>query len=269
MLTSAYPQDWIKHLDALAENAADSDTKIYLLIDGVFLPGLHRKLHQLSPTLLFESLPGCNDETRDVSPFLIPYKTTSPHLARHLDQCSGRPMVSVIETGESQAELAERLAAWCIVEVDGQRFNFRFPDTRRLPTIFSVLTPEQKSQMTGPAMRWSFIARDGSWRELPVASVVSAIADRPAILNEQQFAELVADSEADEMLTLLQDRGYVIDSDPYLYYSIVSQALRVAQSSALAVGAKLDWCERCVGDGELMAADQGAARFASWLAVSV
>lgn len=269
MLISAYPKDWMKHLDVLALNATQSDTVIYLLIDGVFLPGLHRKLHQLSPTLLFESLPGCNDETRDVSPFLIPYKTAAPHLARTLDQCNGWPMVSVMETSETQAELAKRLAAWCIVEVDGQRFNFRFPDTRRLPTIFSVLTPEQKSQMTGPAKRWSFIARDGSWQELPVAPMASATAGRPTMLNEQQFAELVADSEPDEMLALLQDRGYVIDSDPHLYYSIVAQALRVARNNALSAGAKLDWCERCVGDGELMTTDQGAARFASWLAVSV
>ncbi len=269
MLISSYPKDWLTHLHKLALNAADSNAGIYLLIDGVFVPGLHRKLHQLSPTLLFESLPGCNDETRDVSPFLIPYEMTTPHLAKRLTQCSGWPMISVIETSESQAELAERLAAWCIVEVGGQRFNFRFPDTRRLPTIFSVLTQEQKNQMSGPAKRWSYIARDGTWHELPVQSVVSVIADRPTVLNEQQFGELVADSEIDEMLTMLLDRGYVIEADPYLHYSIVSQALRVAQYSTLDVGAKLDWCESCVGDGELMAAEQMEARFVSWCAVSV
>jgi hypothetical protein len=240
-----------------------------LLIDGVFVPGLHRKLHQLSPTLLFESLPGCNDETRDVSPFLVPYAKSASNLALRLKQCNGWPMLSAIETSESQSELAERLAAWCIVEVDGQRFNFRFPDTRRLPDIFSVLTDAQKSQMAGPARRWSFIARDGTWRELSVASVASAIADRPAVLDERQFAELVADSEADEVLTMLRDRGYVIESDPYLHHSIVSQALGAARNSALDVGAKLDWCERCVGDGELMATEQAAARFSSWLADSV
>jgi hypothetical protein len=67
-----------------------------------------------------------------------------------LDKCSGWPMMCAIETPESQAELAARLAAWCVVEVDDQRFNFRFPDTRRLPAIFDALTPTQRAEFAGP-----------------------------------------------------------------------------------------------------------------------
>lgn len=122
-------------------------------------------------------------------------------------------MVSVIETRENKSELAERLAAWCVIEADGQRFTLRFPDTRRLPTIFSVLTHEQKGQMAGPAKRWSFVGRDGTWQQPPVVSAVCAVVDKPA-LDEWQFAKLVGDSESDEMLTMVVDRGYDIVRDP-------------------------------------------------------
>jgi hypothetical protein len=263
MLISPYTNDWLKHLDAMSLNAADFGTNIYLLLDGVFVPKLHRKMAELSPALLFESLPGCNDETRDVSPFLIPYEKNSPHFARYLAQCSGWPMVSVIETSENKSELAERLAAWCVIEADGQRFNFRFPDTRRLPTIFSVLTQEQKSQMAGPAKRWSFVGRDGTWQDLPVVPTVCSVVDRPA-LDERQFAKLVGDSESDEMLTMLVDRGYDIVSEPYLYYEIVSRALGAAQNRLLDAWAKLDWCEYCVREGKLTTTEQIAANFATW-----
>lgn len=121
-----------------------ANTQPYLLIDGAFLPGLRRKLAALSPTLLFEFLPGCNDNTRDVSPLLL---ACMPAALRWLERTSGWPMLSVIATRESQRQLAERLAAWCIIEADGQRFNFRFPDTRRLPAIFAALTSGQQAQM--------------------------------------------------------------------------------------------------------------------------
>jgi hypothetical protein len=58
-------------------------------------------------------------------------------------------MVSAIVTLETFVELVDRLAAWCVVEVDDQYFNFRFPDTRRLPDILGVLKPEQIGALLG------------------------------------------------------------------------------------------------------------------------
>jgi hypothetical protein len=270
MLISEYDKDWLTHLDAQWQNIADSDSQLYLLMDGVFIPGLHRSFHQLSPSLLFEARPGCTDETRDVSPFVIPYgRNSTNQLISKLGQCSGWPMISAIVSSETQTQIAERLAAWCVVEVDKQWFNFRFPDTRLLPRIFSVLTLEQRQQIAGPATHWSFMGRNGVWQELQLDPSARAIAVVPPILSEKQFADLVADSETDEMITMLQDRGHVTGGDPFHRYTIISMALEVSQFSALSIGDKVDWCESCVVDGLAESAEKMKSRFSDWLSTRV
>lgn len=251
MLIAPYADGWQAHLDTLAREATQGQARLYLLLDGVFLPGLHRKLAALSPSLLFEALPGCTDATRDVSPLLLAYSAAfsvafeAPWLAR----CSGWPMLSAIATRESQAELASRLAAWCIVEADGQRFNFRFPDTRRLPAIHAALTREQQAQLAGPAVSWSYIARDGHWRQLPVLRQDSAHAERPVVLSEQQFASLVSDSETDEILAVLHERGHDHSQDRHGAYLLVAQALAAIAGEPLDTYDKADWCERWLRRG--------------------
>ncbi|MGX9771902.1 DUF4123 domain-containing protein [Janthinobacterium aestuarii] len=251
MLIAPYADGWQAHLDTLAREATQGQARLYLLLDGVFLPGLHRKLAALSPSLLFEALPGCTDATRDVSPLLLAYSAAfsvafeAPWLAR----CSGWPMLSAIATRESQAELTARLAAWCIVEADGQRFNFRFPDTRRLPAIHAALTREQQAQLTGPAVSWSYIARDGHWRQLPVLRQDSAHAEHPVVLSEQQFASLVSDSETDEILTVLYERGHDHSQDRHGAYLLVAQALAAIAGEPLDTYDKADWCERWLRRG--------------------
>ena len=123
--------------------------------------------------------------------------------------------------------------------------------------------------MGGPAKHWAFIGARWKLAEALSCIVVSPIADRYTILDDQQFSSLVADSEAVEMLTLLQDRGYIFDSDPYLCHSIVAQALRVAQKLTMPVFAKLDWCELCVANHELRSVEQDSEKFATWLAAGV
>ncbi|NHQ91343.1 DUF4123 domain-containing protein [Janthinobacterium lividum] len=251
MLIAPYADGWQAHLDTLAREATQGQARLYLLLDGAFLPELHRKLAALSPSLLFEALPGCTDATRDVSPLLLAYSApfSAPPEAPWLARCSGWPMLSAIATRESQAELASRLAAWCIIEADGQRFNFRFPDTRRLPAIHAALTPEQQAQLAGPAFSWSYIARDGHWRQLPVLRQDSAHAERPVVLSEQQFASLVTDSEADEILAMLHERGHDHRQDRHGAYLLVAQALAAIAGEPLDTYDKADWCERWLRRG--------------------
>jgi hypothetical protein len=251
MLTDPYNERWLNRLNVSTEST-QADNCLYLLVDGVFVPGLHRLIkaalpYSGPPTLLFEALPGCNDKTRDVSPFLIRYHGSNAELNALLGKCSGFPMISAIETVERQADLTERLAAWCVVRVDGHHYNFRFPDTRRLPGIFDALMPQQRSELTGPATRWSYMDRSGLWKELAISGTPNAIAEQPT-LNEQQFAELVSDSEVDEVIAMLQYRGLgaVLHSQ---CYSIVSLALSVAIRSNLDMTSKLSWCESCLLDG--------------------
>lgn len=269
MLIDPYHESWLDRLNR--PDATPRAESLYLLVDGVFIPGLHRLLqaalpHAQAPTLLFEKIPGCTDETRDVSPFLFSFEASNSRLEALLVRCSGWPMISAIETRECQAELTERLAAWCVVGVDEQRFNFRFPDTRRLPTIFEVLTARQRAEFAGPASRWSYIDRNGSWGELALSGTAGAIADQPE-LDDQQFARLVSASEVDEVSTVLEYRGCHLSGLHSQWYATLSLALCAANNINLDAILKLSWCESCLRDGLSRDEFQARAQLAQWMSL--
>ncbi|MBD8528681.1 MULTISPECIES: DUF4123 domain-containing protein [unclassified Massilia] len=262
MLIDAFQEDFIDALDMRAAQSSASNG-LYLLIDSVFVPGLHKALATNDKALLFASLPGCSNEVADASPFLTPYIPRDKRMRSLLRRCRGWPMLSLVETSEPLSELAARLSAWCIVESDAQRFNFRFPDTRRLPAIFRTLDPMQRAQFTGPTTRWSYINREACWDELEVTGANVEHVANP-VLDGQQFAALVDDSHADEVLVLLGDRGHAVSTHPSISHARVTAALHVAALKQLAKDDVLDWCEwlwRCAEAGTNLSA---AAVFEAW-----
>ena len=240
MLIDSFSEKFFDELDRRAAELV-APNKLYLLIDGAFVPGLHRAVAADLKTLLFASRPGFNNEAADASPFLTPYTQHDKALRKLLRRCSGWPMVSVIETPESIEQLAARLSAWCVVEADGQRFNFRFPDTRRLPAIFRTLHTTQRAQFVGPATHWSYVGRSGRLNDLDVTRADADPADDP-ILDDQQFASLVEDSRADQLLALFSERGYEVGQHPSVSHARVTAALRVAISARLPDDDMLPWC---------------------------
>lgn len=241
MLIDAFKEDLLDMLDMRAAQLL-APNRLYLLIDSAFVPGLQKALATDCKALLFAGLPGCSDETADASPFLTPYVPNDKRMQSLLRRCSGWPMLSLIETAEPLTQLAARLSTWCIVEADDQRFNFRFPDTRRLPAIFRTFKLTQRAQFSGPAARWSYINREGTLHELDVTGLNAEPVENP-VLDSQQFAALVDDSRADEMLVLLGDRGHAVSKHPSISHVRVTAALLVAVSGQLADGDVLDWCE--------------------------
>ena len=267
MMIDSFNETWLNELEQrLAQMPVE--TNMFLLIDGVFVPGLFRSREfHASQTeaiaLLFEALPACNEEARDVSPFLVPVKRLTRSFSLALEKCNGWPMVSVIETTESLADLSCRLAVWCVIEVDEQRFNFRFPDTRRLPAIFDTLTPRQRAELTGPMRRWSYIARDGNWEHLNVDGKESDIASQP-VLNDSQFGRLVSDSEPEEVLLQLAYRGFEPTGLASMHHATVCMALRIADQAALAQELRCDWCEFILNHEEALNESAAVASFAAW-----
>lgn len=237
MLIDSFSDDWLAELDARALEVKPPNS-LYLLIDGAFVEGLHRMLPDDAKVCLFSTQPGANDETLDVSPFLTPYAATTHSL---LTRCNRWPMVSVIETPEPVARLAERLAAWCVVAVDRQRFNFRFADTRRLPAIYENLNPMQRVQFSGPASQWAYVARDGLWRSLPIDSQGVEVA-REVVLDERQFSNLVEDCEADEMMTALSREELDVYHHPSRSHALVSRAQTLAKQKILDRPELTAWC---------------------------
>jgi hypothetical protein len=240
MLIDSFNESLFEQLDMRAAKQT-APNALYLLLDGAFVPGLHRKLAAENKSLLFASRSGCNDETTDCSPFLTRYVAHDKGMRSLLSRCSGWPMVSLIETSESLAQLSNRLSVWCVVDADGQRFNFRFADTRRLPSIVRTLDAAQRAQFAGPATRYSYVDRTGNLGELDIPRATAEPAASP-VLNDRQFAALVDDSRADELLVLLGDRGYKVNDRPSAGHARMTAAIQVAVSSELDEGDVLSWC---------------------------
>jgi len=275
MFINRFAPDWLQQLDAWAAGLQDSE-RLFLLLDTAFVPALHRDVAAALPParvprLLFDALPGGSTATQDVSPALLSYCVDEAHndrLKTVLRRCDGWPMVHAIVTPESQQALGQRLARWCVVEADGQCFNFRFPDSRRLPGIYRHLTAAQRAQLVGPALQWRFIGRDGAWQRLPGLPLAPTTEPLETRLNAAQFAAMVDDSEADGILMLMKDRG-VNPARPHAeQFAAVAQALTWAQERALDKATCVDWCEACLQDPALLQ-DQPAEQLERWLAVTL
>ena len=270
MFIDPFQNNW---LDVLAQRAAGlpDHVHLYLLIDGVFIPGMYRTRpfadSRAGPVhLLFSSLPGCTDAVKDASPFLVRIRAAGGGLVDRLPSrllpCSGLPMVSAIATTESLDELGQRLAAWCVIGNDGQRFNFRYPDTRRLPGMYRALKTEQRAQFCGPMRFWSYIGRDGAWADLDVAGQQSDIASDP-VLEDEQFGVMVDESAADEVLFKLAYGGAELEGLHSVLHATVSSALITARTAGLEDGRHAEWCGYIISNGRT---HDSAAGLAQWQA---
>jgi hypothetical protein len=265
MLINPFQPEWQSDLNR-HHAALPHGASLMLLIDGVFVPGLFRKLSsECTPILLFELLPGCSKEARDVSPFVVAFDPSNKSLVRLLTRCNGWPMLSVLVTYESAEELAKRFATCCIVEADGQKFNFRFPDTRRLPTVFETLTQQQRGELIGSAIGWHYIGRDGSWCSLPLKPSTQPLPiPEKLVLDGRQFGQLLSDSEPDEMWVQLLDRGAQTDLLPSQRHDLLLDALRVADKHGLDDILKIAWCMDCIKTAYQNYEDTLSAKLFEW-----
>lgn len=257
-------------MDELCARARDRATgqRLHLLFDGAFVPGLHRGILPDRKVMLFAALPGCSDEALDLSSFLMPFDPEDASARRILQRCSGWPMVSVIQTHEDLRQLAARMAAWTVVEADGQRFHLRFADTRRIPAIVQALDPGQRAQLLGPATSWTCVTRSGAWQEIRLDGADAEVAAFPA-LDARQFAMLVEDSRIDEMQALFMRRHPGPFMPAWQGYEMLTLALQVAEKARLKEPALLDWCEFLWPEGQIETPSTAADKFANWRATQV
>lgn len=265
MLIDTFAPDWIQQLDEEYKARIDG-AAIHLLIDGAFVPGLHKRIIDNKDVyMIYRGLPGFDEATRNVSPFVVPYMPQDRKLHTLLEECDGWPMVSAITTTENAEDLARRLAAWCVIESSGQHLNFRFPDTRRLPDVLAVLTSGQLAELTGPASAWSYIGRTGEWIKVTLRPSLTTLAVCPK-LNEIQFASLIDRGDVDAVLARVRSIGCKPKLDiRSLQYSVVEASMAIAEKNQLK-GERLFWYRYCLesaisSDGEIV-----EALFMDWVA---
>lgn len=247
-----FQDDWIDWLDSTLAQVRPAENLI-LLLDGAFIPGIHNAVRKARPGdsevhRLFDFTGNDNEKAQNVSPMVIQYAPHHPVFKKVLTQFDGNPMVSAIITTETAEMLAARLAAWCLVECDGQTFNFRFPDTRRFPGIFKALTEKQRQELAGPARQWSYIGRNGFWQSIDINPSETPVAIA-AKLNESQFAAIVEDSQADEILYVLQCQARQWPRQHSEVHATIVRAIAAAKVLDLEGSRLNSWCEACVDNG--------------------
>ena len=267
MLIAPFVDGWMDELCARTQDLATGQ-RLHLLVDGAFIPGLHRGIHPDRKVMLFASLPGCSDEALDLSSFLMPFDPDDPSVRRILQRCSGWPMVSVIQTHEDLGQLAARMAAWTVVEADGQRFHLRFADTRRISAIVQALDPDQRAQFLGPATSWACTTRNGAWQVFRLDGSDAPVAPFPT-LDARQFAMLVEDNRIDEMQALFMRRHPGPFMPAWQGYEVLTLALQVAEKARLKEPALLDWSEFLWREGQIETPSTAADKFANWQATQV
>ena len=200
-------------LDQLRSMVAASQHPSHLLIDGVFLPSMSSVVKRWPIPVadryaLFCERANGDANTLAASPWLLPLTTDTSTLRELILRCDRLPAVTLIRSPSDVNTLLGRLKRWTVVNCGGMHFNFRYPDTRRLPGIYGVLTDAQRNTLFANDA-WSFIGRDGRWHHLPPftapinTSTVAADDVADPELSDAQFAALLADSEADEQLAAI------------------------------------------------------------------
>jgi Domain of unknown function (DUF4123) len=240
-------QGWWTHLMAVHEAKREGE-QLHVLIDSAFCPGLHRRMKRIDAHVacLFDGNPGDPDALREVSPLLWTFDPSRTDVQLLLAECSGAPMLSTIVSTEPQSSLARRLQPWCVIAVDGQWLNCRFPDTRRLPGIHAALTPAQRGHMTGLATAWHLLARDGQWAALDlVPQALPALEE--VHLEARQFSHIMDDAAADEILFTFNMQGQHQGPKHSVRHAQVTQALKVAHLQGLDSGQHVAWCSHWLG----------------------
>ena len=271
MNINPYPNGWY---DALHRQLADlhhhfPDAHIYALIDGVLNESCYPLLKQsgrLPYEALYANAPAADEETLCVSPLVVEYVAAEQNTWNALlRKTNGLPACSLIVSPESLAQLATRLAPWCVVDAAGQTLALSFADTRILPELCKTLTARQLSAFVGPALRWQYVTRNAEWRTLPLPETALPPADTVG-LDEQQCAQLIAASEVDGVLyQLRKNSDSLVDChSPARAHEIVCHWLACADHAQIDAGPeRVRLCEL----GFMHPALEHDPRIAAWLAM--
>lgn len=171
-LTPRWIDPW--QTDALPWEAEGTPLQVgmqaYALLDMAFAPE-HREALPVPTLSLFEGRYRGPDLTR-LSPCLLPLPDLGADPQRSCWQkimrlSSGKPMLSVLVSSSSAAEVAAHLTRqWDAVSAGGESWLLRLADSRVLPVLASVMHHDQRKRLVGGLRHWYYGTRQGRWAAL-------------------------------------------------------------------------------------------------------
>lgn len=165
-------------------------------------------------------------------------------LERLYEGCDGKPMLSVIASTVDIEAMARHLRPFLVAMTDDSlEWPVRWGDTRVLPNLIAALTETQRDQLLAPVHKWWAADRDGeltSWSGMARTVAADPTFDKLPI-NDEAFALLVDDAEADAVLTQIEERqpDLLRGQSPAECYGKVKRHLMLASANGIeAAGAR-------------------------------
>lgn len=238
------------------------DLHRYALLDCAFAPACHAAIeasvHADLRRSLYQATPNANQEVLRHSPMLLRLDAIERPVLEHLlGFTDGLPMLSFLHSRDSLENLYRRLSGWCMVDADGQAFVLRFPDTRRLPDVLHILTPQQLLQFCGPATLWHYRDRAARWESFTAADEVE-VPPRFEFglhrLDGDQCAALIDASEPDQILARLLhlEPDHAASHQPSTLHALGVQTVALADALKLdALAQRVQLCAVLCRDPQL------------------
>lgn len=162
----------------------------------------------------------------------------SDALARLLDHCSGRPMLSFIASAASAEGLRDIWAPGMEVDSAGEgQFVLRFADTRVLPAMSDASLRGVWQVLAAPIQHWFFVDRQGGLGRLLLTGepAGSADAEAEAILTEQGLEVLLTAGLPDAVIDIVADQlpELLPETDRAAFYDRVNALCRLGRENGV------------------------------------
>ncbi|MBI2276812.1 MAG: DUF4123 domain-containing protein [Dechloromonas sp.] len=150
---------------------------------------------------------------REVAPHLVQLpdepKNQCPWLQQLIDACGGKPMLSMLISAIPAERLRDHFKPYLLARSeDSLEWPVRWADTRTLPGLIGALTDEELRHLFSPLYAWIAVGRQGElihWQGEGNPHPEAAGFDCWP-LDETRFGELLAEAEADAVLSQIDDR---------------------------------------------------------------
>lgn len=212
---------------------------------------------------------------RSIAPVLIELTSDDQDVLRGqvlrlLRHCRGRPMLSFIRTEIDPEALRDSWQNVLEIETeDGQSFLLRFPDTRTIPAIASVLPSSAWHRLSRNVGRWLYVDRSGKLQSLPPSTAESTPEDdkkNSIRITDKALAELLESSQPDALADALNEHfpGLLPADDGALAHQHLTEVCQLAARNGIEPFPELTALAIAVftSEGNLLADPQ----FAAWLA---
>lgn len=201
MMIDLYPQQTLQTLMQWLEPSLNKENHLYALLDHSFDPKLLRKMKDhISYAALYQDQGG----DVEVSPLLCMLEMQSELQAQIellLQITARQPMLSFWLSPLDKEAIFSHFANYFDVTLLPEKISMilRYADTRILPSLLATFSSEQNAMFLSPFVQLAYFDRTAK----PVfvnGARQTQIADKPLILNELQFNQMMDHSLPDQIL---------------------------------------------------------------------